>query len=226
MNAAAILPVAGAMLLSYLAGSFPTSIVVGRLFFGKDIRTGGSGNAGGTNAFRVFGWKAGLAVVIVDLGKGLAAALFISRLASGSGLPDDSGKLLCGAAAVAGHVWTVFAGFRGGKGVATAAGALIATAPAATGIAALVFAGVIAATGTVSLGSLSAAAAFPLALAGLGLLGFPPSPWLLGFSLAMVPLIAFTHRANLGRLLRGEEKRFERLMIFRRRRHPEGVLKK
>jgi glycerol-3-phosphate acyltransferase PlsY len=211
------LPLAAVILLSYLAGSFPTSIVVGRLFFGKDIRDSGSGNAGGTNSFRVLGWKAGIAVVIVDVGKGFLAAFLIWRFGEGSRLPDDLLRLLAGASAVAGHVWTVFAGFRGGKGVGTAAGALFSIAPVATAAAALVFALVLLSTGIVSLGSLSAALVFPLALLGLGLLGMPPSPYLIGFACLLAPLIFFTHRSNIRRLLRGEENRFEKLRIFRRR---------
>ncbi|HUX38457.1 MAG TPA: glycerol-3-phosphate 1-O-acyltransferase PlsY [Rectinemataceae bacterium] len=216
MSASGLLGLLSLALLSYLAGSFPTSIIVGRLFFGLDIRTKGSGNAGGTNSFRVLGWRAGLLVVIVDVGKGAIAALFIARLGQASGLPPEILGLLAGALAVVGHVWTVFAGFRGGKGVATAAGALVVLAPLPIGIAALVFALVLFSTGIVSVASLSAALSFPLSLLGLGLLGLPPSPWLLGFALLLAPLIFITHRANIGRLLRGEEYRFEHLVLWKR----------
>lgn len=202
--------------LSYLAGSFPTSIVVGRLFFGFDIRTKGSGNAGGTNSFRVLGWKAGLVVVIVDVGKGALAALFISRLGLSSGWPVELLGLIAGFAAVAGHVWTIFAGFRGGKGIATAAGALVAIAPLPTGLAALVFALVLLSTGIVSLSSLAAALVFPLSLVALGLFGLPPSPWLLGFACLLAPFIFFTHRSNIGRLLKGTENRFDHLILWKR----------
>ena len=124
--------------------------------------------------------------------------------------------MLCGGAAVAGHVWTVFAGFRGGKGVATAAGALLAAAPLPAAFAALAFALVLLSTGVVSLSSLAAALAFPATLlAGLAL-GRPVSPLLLGFSLVLAPLIFYTHRSNLARLRRGEEKRFERLRVLGR----------
>ncbi|MBL8967346.1 MAG: glycerol-3-phosphate 1-O-acyltransferase PlsY [Spirochaetaceae bacterium] len=203
--------------LAYVAGSFPTSIIIGKLFFHKDIRAEGSGNAGGTNSFRVFGWKAGLAVVVVDVGKGALAALLISRLGAPSGLPVEALRLLGGLAAVVGHVWTVFAGFRGGKGVATAAGALIAAAPLPAAGAGLVFALVLFTTGIVSLGSIAAACAFPAWILLLGLAGLPVSPVLLGFGLLLAPLIAFTHRANIGRLRRGEEKRFENLRLFKKR---------
>lgn len=216
MRSAAILGLAALFLLSYLAGSFPTSIVLGRLFFGLDIRTKGSGNAGGTNSFRVLGWKAGLAVVLVDVGKGTLAALLISRLGSSSGWDPVLLGLLAGLAAVAGHVWTLFAGFRGGKGVATAAGALLGLAPLPTGITALVFALVLLSSGIVSLASMSAALAFPLSLLALSLAGIAISPWLLGFSLILAPLIFFTHRSNIGRLLRGEENRFDNLIIWKR----------
>ena len=101
--------------LSYLLGSIPTSIIVGRIFFGKDPRQHGSLNAGGTNAFRVFGWEAGTVVTFIDIGKGVVATLLISRLAAGS-IPTDIARLLSGCSAILGHIWTVFAGFRGGKG--------------------------------------------------------------------------------------------------------------
>jgi len=202
--------------LSYLAGSFPTSIVIGRLLFGLDIRTKGSGNAGGTNSFRVLGWKAGIIVVIVDVGKGVLAALVVSKLGQPSALPPELLGLIAGSAAVIGHVWTIFAGFRGGKGVATAAGALLGLAPLPIALAALVFALVLFSTGIVSVASMSAALAFPLSLIILGLVGIPPSPWLLGFALLIAPLIFFTHRSNLGRLRRGEENRFEHLRLWKR----------
>jgi len=204
------------VLLSYLAGSFPTSIVIGRLFFGLDIRSKGSGNAGGTNSFRVLGWKAGLAVVVVDVGKGALSALLISRLGLPTGLPPLALGLIAGAAAVAGHVWTVFAGFRGGKGVATAAGALFGIAPAASGLAALVFALVLLSTGIVSLSSMSAALSFPLALLALRAAGQEVSPWLLGFASLVAPLIVFTHRSNIRRLIEGRENRFEHLRLWKR----------
>jgi glycerol-3-phosphate acyltransferase PlsY len=212
----AALSLVAAALASYLAGSFPTSIVIGRAFFGRDIRAEGSGNAGGTNAFRVFGWKAGVAVVLVDVGKGVLAALLLSRIGEPSGLSSEFLSLISGAAAVAGHVWTIFARFRGGKGVATAAGALFATAPLPAAFALVAFVLAVGFTGIVSLGSLAAALAFPLSLLFLGLMGKPPSPVLVVFALIIAPLVFYTHRANIRRLRRGEEKGFERLRIFGR----------
>lgn len=207
-----------ALILSYLAGSFPTAVVVGKLFFKRDPRNEGSGNAGGTNAFRVFGWKAGLAVALVDVGKGYLAAAAISLLAGGAAAPAarEGAMLLCGLAAVAGHVWTVFAGFRGGKGVAAAAGALLAFAPAAFIPAAAAFALVLLSTGIVSLSSILAACVLSAALIAPAFGASGQSPWLLGFGFLAAPFIAFTHRANIGRLLRGQEKRFEKVALLRK----------
>ncbi len=210
------LHLAAVLLLAYLAGSVPTSIVVGRLFFRKDIRDYGSGNAGGTNAVRVFGWKAGIAVILVDIGKGVFAVLCAARLPLFSGmetpaLPADALALAAGVAAVCGHIWTVFASFRGGKGVATAAGMIAALYPAGFAAALLVFVAVVAATGIVSVGSIAVAAAFPVILFVFNAAGIAPvSPFLLGASVPIALLIVFTHRANIRRLLRGEEKRMFR----------------
>lgn len=203
-----------ALALSYIAGSFPTSLIVGRAFFGLDPRTAGSGNAGGTNAIRLFGWKAGLAVALVDIGKGALASLLLWRLADGGPLPPDAARILCGSAAVAGHVWTIFAGFRGGKGVATATGAILGLAPAQAGIAALAFFLCLGFTGIVSLSSILAAIAFAATTLATYLLGWQVSSWLLGFSLVLPPFILWTHRKNIQRLVRGRESRFERIMVL------------
>jgi acyl phosphate:glycerol-3-phosphate acyltransferase len=207
---------AAAIILSYLAGSFPSAIVIGKLFFKRDPRLEGSGNAGGTNAFRVFGWKAGTAVSLIDLAKGFLAAAFISRLALAGPLPREGAMLLCGVAATLGHVWTVFAGFKGGKGVATAAGAVLAFAPLGFAVALAAFALTLMGSGIVSLSSMAAALSLSLTLIAPAFLGQDQSPWLVGFGVFATPFIFFTHRANIGRLLRGEEKRFEKLALLRR----------
>ena len=212
------LPAVGlVMVLSYLAGSIPTSIIMGRLLFGKDVRDLGSGNAGGTNAFRVFGWKAGLPTVIVDVGKGLLATLLVSRLAVEPPVPRELVQVLAGCSAVVGHIWTVFARFRGGKGVGTAAGMVAALYPIPLAISAAVFAVVLFATGIVSLASIVTATAFPVVLAALnttGVVAVPPV--LFWFSLPLAGLIVFTHRANIRRLIAGSENRFPKLMVFSR----------
>ncbi|HAE22105.1 MAG TPA: acyl-phosphate glycerol 3-phosphate acyltransferase [Spirochaetaceae bacterium] len=205
-----------AIVLSYLAGSFPSAIVIGKLFFKRDPRLEGSGNAGGTNAFRVFGWKAGTAVALIDLFKGFLAAAIISRLASAGPVSREGSMLLCGVAATLGHVWTIFAGFKGGKGVATAAGAVLAFAPLGFAVALAAFALTLLSSGIVSLASMAAALSLSLTLILPALLGQGQSPWLVGFGIFASPFIFFTHRANIGRLRRGEEKRFEKLALLPR----------
>ena len=207
---------------AYLLGSFPTGLVVGRLFFRKDPREAGSGATGATNIFRQFGPAAGIAVSLVDLGKGALAVWVCSALGAGSAAvasPDPLLPLKIAAAllAILGHVYPVFVGFRGGKGVATGAGALLVIAPAATLYSTLGFALTLGLSGIVSASSMVAAAILPLAVAA-GAVGAPPSPWLLGFSLILAAFVFFTHRANIGRILKGEEKSFEKLRFLRRKR--------
>jgi glycerol-3-phosphate acyltransferase PlsY len=202
---------------SYLLGSIPTSIVVGRLFFGKDPRELGSGNAGGTNAFRVFGWKGGVPTVVVDVGKGVAATLLASRIPVSLPVPHEMVMIAAGCAAVVGHIWTVFAGFRGGKGVGTAAG-MVASLYLVALLASLGIFGLALITGgIVSVASLAAALAFPFVLLVLDKTGaVPVSPILFWFSIPLVALIFFTHRTNIRRLLAGRENRFPKLMLFAR----------
>jgi glycerol-3-phosphate acyltransferase PlsY len=205
---------------SYLLGSLPTSIIVGRVFFGKDPRDLGSGNAGGTNAFRVFGWKGGVPTVLVDVAKGLAATLLISRIPVPGAIPHELMQIAAGCAAIVGHVWTVFAGFRGGKGVAAAAGMLVGLYPIALLVCLGLFGITLITFGIVSVASLCAALLFPLVLFVLDAAGVAHvSPLLFWFSLPVVLLIFYTHRANIGRFLRGQENRFPKLMLFSRMFH-------
>ncbi|MFO7729283.1 MAG: glycerol-3-phosphate 1-O-acyltransferase PlsY [Spirochaetia bacterium] len=204
------------LILSYLLGSIPSSIIIGKIFFKKDIREFGSGNAGGTNAVRVFGWSAGIAVILIDVAKGACAVLFVAQLPlfgsleSGFLSPDGT-ALAAGAAAVVGHIWTVFASFRGGKGVATAAGMIAALYPAGFSATLVIFVAAVVLTGIVSVGSLGAAISFPLVLYVLDISGLSMvSPLLMVFSIPIALLILFTHRKNIVRLLRGEEKRLFR----------------
>jgi glycerol-3-phosphate acyltransferase PlsY len=195
--------------VSYLMGSCPTSMIVSRWARGIDIRQHGSGNAGGTNVLRVVGWRAALVVVVVDVGKGFGAA-FLPKLTSGA-LPIDgvTAATFCGTAAVIGHVYPVFASFRGGKGVGTAAGALLALHPLAAAICAPVFIVVVAATRMVSLGSMVAALSMPMAVVAVR-----GGVWAREEVSALLPLVAvslfilFTHRTNIGRILKGTENKF------------------
>jgi glycerol-3-phosphate acyltransferase PlsY len=200
------------LLLSYLIGSIPTSIITAKVLKGIDIRDYGSGNAGGTNTFRVLGWRAGLFVSAVDVFKGFAAAFWIARPAYGAfGLEPEALQLLAGCAAVAGHVWTVFARFRGGKGVAAAAGLLLALNWQALLICVALFAALLFAFRIVSLASICAALSLPLVLSVLRyLLNRPVADSLYYFSFAAAAFIIFTHRSNIKRLLSGGENSFKK----------------
>jgi glycerol-3-phosphate acyltransferase PlsY len=197
---------------SYLVGSIPTSIIVGKILRGRDfdIRKEGSGNAGGTNVFRVLGWKPGITVMAIDVLKGVLATLLISQWKPFGHIPpnDTVLQILAGLAAVCGHVWTIFAGFRGGKGVGTAGGMIIALYPIAALICFLIFIIVVFFTRYVSLGSIIAAVSLPILIS----LWPPPPPRdaeaLIAFSLLVSGLIIYTHRSNIRRLLSGTENRF------------------
>lgn len=198
------------VILSYLLGSFPTAILAGRIVMKDDIRNHGSGNAGATNVFRVMGWKPALIVVIIDIGKGVAATLLVARIAvSVSGLDNMLIQLIAGIAAIIGHVWTVFAGFRGGKGMGTAFGVLLGLAPFASLVTFSVWLILVLSTRIVSVGSIAAGIVFPLFLwlqsvwFDSGLPGY-----FIVISVFLGLLVIFTHRSNIRRLLRGEENRF------------------
>jgi len=148
------------IILSYLIGSFPTAIIAGRILKGIDIRQHGSGNAGATNVFRVLGWKAGLGVLFIDMFKGFVPVFWVAGILCPS--PDNViyYKIIAAIAAIIGHMWTIFAGFKGGKGVGTSAGVFIALAPVPLVGALLSFVLVVAVWRYVSLGSLIAALVF------------------------------------------------------------------
>jgi glycerol-3-phosphate acyltransferase PlsY len=212
------------LLLSYLVGAFPTAIVLGRVFRGTDIRDHGSGNAGGTNAWRVFGWKIGLPVMFVDVAKGALASAVIPRIPVGH-LPFGFSviALLCGLAAVLGHVFPVYTRFRGGKGVATGAGMLAANAPIPVAFAAGVFALVLFTSGRVSLSSILAAVSLPISVFLLGRHTAIHEPTLLlALTAALAAFIVYTHRSNIRRLIRGEERAFRALQLWRKLLRPRS----
>lgn len=190
--------------LAYLVGAIPTSLWVGKAFHGVDLREEGSGNLGATNAFRVLGWRSALPVALADMLKGFLPAAFFAGW--GGGL-DFGWTMAFGAAAIAGHVFSVFVGFRGGKGVATSAGVFLALAPLAVGVCIALFAILVAATRIVSVGSMAAAVALPLLVA---ITPHQGGDALLVFTAALATFVIWSHRANVGRLLRGEENRFGR----------------
>lgn len=199
-----------ALLMAYLLGSLSGSLLIGRAI-GVDIRQSGSGNAGGTNAFRTRGWRFALGVVLIDIGKGaLAAALALWLWTDAAPLSATALAGACTLAAAIGHTWPVFFGFRGGKGAGTLVGGLCVTWPLSVGPVFLVWVLCLVLTGYVGLSTLLAA----LALVPLALWAAPDQ---LVFALAAAGFIVFTHRSNVLRLLRGTEHRFERVRVFRRR---------
>jgi glycerol-3-phosphate acyltransferase PlsY len=206
-------------LLAYFLGSVMGAMVMGRIRGGVDIRTMGSGNAGGTNALRTQGPAFALGVVVIDVGKGIVAAGLIPALSLPFvGIDPEISRtwlaLSCGAAAVFGHVWPFFHRFRGGKGAATYVGTFIVLSPAVIVPLLLVWAWVVVLSGYVGLATMTAAVSVPLWLAATRL---PDDQGLFIYSAVMAMFIIFWHRANIQRMREGREHRNERLMLFRRR---------
>jgi len=194
------------LILSYLLGSIATAVWTGKIFHGIDVREHGSGNAGATNVIRVLGWKTGIPVLFIDVLKGWGAAMlpvFFNLAGEGTAILTNY-QILAGLAAIIGHIFPVFAGFRGGKGVATIFGVLLAIHPLLTISCLGVFLCILLITGYVSLSSMSAGAAFPILL----LLFFDtPSVFFKIFSIIVAIALIFTHRKNISRLLKGEESK-------------------
>lgn len=197
MNGAAV---AGWLVASYLVGAIPTSFIVGKVFRGIDLRQVGSRNLGATNLYRTMGWKYAIPVGLFDVAKGaIPVAVFGAQLTSPALFP-----VYCGIAAVVGHVFSVFVKFKGGKGVATAAGMILALAPLALLAVSVVWAVTVWLTGYVSLGSVLGASLYPVAAELL----HPDRPEPLWFDIALAAFLVFKHRSNLQRLIRGTENRF------------------
>jgi glycerol-3-phosphate acyltransferase PlsY len=192
------------VLIAYLAGSIPVGVLVARHAGGADPRTIGSGRTGGTNALRALGPRWAAVVVVGDLAKGALPVLF-ARWVTG----DPLVEVLCGAAAVAGAIWSVFAGFRSGRGVGTGVGTMLVIQPIAVLLAAPVFIVVILLTRYVSLGSLLASAAmFPAMLLVLLVVPDTPLPYVI-YSAVGAALIWMAHADNIDRLLHGTERKFD-----------------
>jgi acyl phosphate:glycerol-3-phosphate acyltransferase len=222
------------IVLSYIVGSIPTSLIYSKYIRGIDIRKHGSGNAGGTNVFRVLGWKPGVGVIAFDILKGYLAVAVIARLYYDPILPVSGTliqeftiiQIIAGASAILGHIWTVFAGFNGGKGIATAAGMLIGIAPVEFAVSVGVFAFVLLSSRFVSLGSISAAVAFPLTLVfrwNFFEVEIEDYSVLVYFSIVIASLMIFTHRSNIKRLLRGTENRLPGIPIIARKKSHENL---
>ncbi|MBK7132341.1 MAG: glycerol-3-phosphate 1-O-acyltransferase PlsY [Bacteroidales bacterium] len=195
-----------AFLLAYLIGSLPSAVWIGKWFHNIDVREHGSGNAGATNVIRVLGWKTGIPVLLIDVAKGALATLLpvFFKLAEPESPLLINYQIIAGVTAIIGHIFPVFAGFRGGKGVATIFGVLLALHPLLTVSCMGVFLTVLLITGIVSVSSMTAGLAFP---AFLFLLFDSPSIIFKVFSVVVAIALIITHRKNIERLMKGEEKK-------------------
>ena len=208
-------------LISYFIGSFMGSIIVGQLRGGIDIRTMGSGNAGGTNALRTQGVTFALGVIVIDIGKGALAAGFVPGLELPY-IPADPEVsrtwllLSCGIAAVFGHVWPIYHRFRGGKGAGTFVGTLLIISPALILPLLIVWAWVLVVSGYVGLATMSAAVALPI---WVGLTRLPAEQPLFIYCVVIAAYIVYWHRSNIQRIKAGTEHRNTKLMVFSRKRH-------
>ncbi len=195
------------VILAYLIGSIPTSIWVGRIFYKIDIRQHGSGNAGATNTIRILGWKTGMPVLLFDIFKGWLA-VYITRFIPVNNLTEDQViYIMIGMAfaAVLGHVFPVYAGFKGGKGVATLLGVGIALYPITVWIVLGIFIITLVLSGYVSLSSITAAVIFPFLEI---FLFYQKNPGLIILAILVAVFIPVTHRKNIRRLLKGDESKF------------------
>jgi len=206
------------IILSYLVGSIPVSIILTKMIKGVDVRNYGSGNAGGTNVSRVLGKRYGILTIILDAMKGVIAVVLISRLYFGSfpfpnTTPFDDFTLvqiIAGISAVIGHIWTIFAGFKGGKGIATGLGVLVSIVTLDLLMALGIFLIVVYFSKYISLASISAAVSVPLIMVvrenifGVNIPGYHS---ILPFVIALALLVIYTHRTNVERLLNGSENK-------------------
>jgi len=202
-----ILPAIASFILAYLLGSVPTAIWAGKIFRGIDLREHGSGNAGAANAIRVLGWEIGVPVLIIDMAKGWLASMlpvFFSLAEPDTALITNL-QIGTGLTAIIGHILPVFAAFRGGKGVATASGVILAIHPLLTVSCLGVFLIVFLSIRIISVSSMSAGIAFPVLLFTVF---DTPSLLFKLFSVLVGIGLIITHRKNIRRLLKGEEKKF------------------
>jgi glycerol-3-phosphate acyltransferase PlsY len=194
-------------LAAYLIGSIPTSVWIGRKFYDIDVRNHGSGNSGATNSLRVLGKKAGAVVLVIDILKGWLAV----RIIGFSSYPLGSDQyihleVVLGFLAIVGHILPLYAGFKGGKGVATGIGIILGFSPISALCCFLVFVLIFLLFHYVSVASMTAAATFPLWMA---LTSNMYHTWLIGFTIFLPMLVIFMHRKNIVRLLNGEESKIQ-----------------
>ncbi len=194
--------------IAYIFGSFPTAIIAGKLLKKIDIRDFGSGNAGATNVLRTLGWKAALVVLLIDMIKGFVPVFWIAGIIHTQ--PDTLiyYQILAAISAIAGHIWTIFAGFKGGKGVGTSAGVFMGLAPIPLLSALIFFIIIVSITRFVSLGSITAALMLLIVLSYQKFIAMMFVPDVLYYlTVVVVVLIWYAHRENIIRLLKGEESK-------------------
>lgn len=202
------------IILAYLVGSVPTAVWVSRYFFDIDIRNFGSGNAGATNTFRVLGKKAGTFVFLVDVMKGFIAvdlAYFMTRYQLGNTIELTNFQVILGIAAVLGHIFPIWANFKGGKGIATLFGMILAIQPTVAGSLIVVFFIMLFLTRYVSLSSITASIAFPVLIF---FIFKAPETMYRVFALLTAIMVVLTHHKNIGRLLEGSESK---VPLFRKK---------
>lgn len=200
--------IVAACAMAYLLGSIPTAVWFGKRFYGVDVREHGSGNAGATNTFRVLGKKAGAIVFVIDVIKGFASTMIAYFLLEKQAISSENFmlyQLLLGVLAVLGHIFPVFAGFRGGKGVATSLGMVLGVYPAVAALCFGVFVLVFGVSNYVSLGSITAATLFPLLLLLPAFKPENPLATVGGFVLGAT--VVAMHHKNIKKLIRGEESK-------------------
>lgn len=214
------------IVVCYLIGSFPTAVIISKLFFKFDIREQGSGNMGSTNTIRVLGLKWGLLVQVIDILKGYLSVVVIANLLGNNiTIPNVTSfedltiiKIIAGISAVIGHIFPIFAGFKGGKGINTATGMMIGLVPTDVAIAFVLFVLALLSSGYVSLGSIVAAFTIPSSLlVRYNIFGadIPGYNILIVFSFIIMLLVIFTHRSNIKRILKGTENKFHKIQLIK-----------
>jgi len=200
------------VLLAYFIGAIPTSVWVGKRFYNIDIRTQGSKNAGATNTFRILGKKAGIIVLLIDILKGFVTVSSVKWLNSEQDELVSYFIIASSIAAVIGHIYPIYVGFRGGKGVATSLGVILAAYPSAAGICVLIFLMVFISSNYVSLGAICASFVFPILVTFIFHAALP----LKIFSWVLATLVIYKHRTNIKRLLSGTESKMH---LFKKTQH-------
>ncbi len=195
------------LVFAYFLGGIPTSYIFGKVFKKIDIRKYGSGNVGATNALRVLGVKMGITTLIIDIAKGFVAVLIAKIILPKYGLTNDTYLILIGLSAIFGHIFSIYLGFKGGKGVATSAGVFLSLIPIPFLIAFISFFIIVFATKYVSLGSISAAVILVISELIFNIKNSFNQKEYLIFTIIIALFIIIRHKSNIQRLLKGNENK-------------------